>query len=873
MKRFPLILLAIGALSFASCNPSEDDKGEEVTVVKVGDSTLTLDGEATVILPAKGGIYSIGYTISNPAPDGYVDASADADWITEVNVTNSAVSFKFSDNEVFDVDRDATLTVTYKSMSETGPSKNVSIKQLSNARPEPVLTVDTKTVSVPREGGEFAIEYTLEWPVDGIEVTATTEAEWIKDIAVGEESITFKAEANNTLDELSAVIKVAYANLSEEVPVKQAAAPTPVLTVDQTPFEVSEDEYSGSIAYSIENPLEILQLVAVADVDWITDFQTGETAVSFKVLENTVAEEREGIITISYNNEKKTVSVKQAAASAYAVFKTTGWNWKEGDIVTVQLISAADASTYDMWKFKARNDGEGAKLDIVDGDTWTGIADNWMFGQFAFFPKETSGAITYNKAANTISLAGTIAAVPDDPESVMPVIGYREEESSVFDFKAAAGFVKISVSNIPETAGYAALTTAESGTYALNGSFSFDSSCEIKEENVVGTKWGEKYIYFTAPSSGAMDFYFPIPTGTIPAGLKFQILDAATASVALGEYTAEEAIEVKAGETVELPALQLPAYEWTSIGQGWFGDNYLFAQASFGKAGCMAPVEIERNDNNPSMYRVLYPYKAAASKLGVTLGGSNDPYLVFTVDGESVRFEKYKSGVLFSNATYPNCNTSLEDLSSENNAVVLDGSSPKLVTLSPKYWIESASGEGDFSVTLSDRSAYKNIINIVFPGYSVAEALAGNWGINGVTNYITLGAISDGDYNVAITHYYHTALELDGLCKGTYDPSAGTLVFPMLQSFADTGDVWDGASYSGTAIVYSFRCYSNSDGAVDLSFYIDNVNGYWNTTANKFCLDKYVSGYIEAENPASGYLSFHQYTLNQGNGVYPLQKL
>ena len=857
IKYFRLAWLLTAVLTIGCKDSMEKDwgNGNMDGLASVTNSILKLESESA-ILPAKGGICQIGYQIEKPSELGFVAASTEAEWIYDLSVVDGAISFRFNDNDVFDTNREATITVVYRSDKETGPSKTIAITQLSNEKPEPELTVNTTLVKSGYTGGEFSADYELSWPVEGVELTATTEDEWITDVTIGETAVSFTVTENKTLEVRNGIVKVAYAALIKEIPVKQDAAPTPVLTVDLTPIEFTEDGGSGEIAYSIENPLEILTLEVTANVTWITDITIGETSVTFNVPFNEDPEELAGEITFKYNNVEKAVSVTQGAASANpfvrTAFSAEGWAWKAGDIVSMQLESATEPGTYDLWKFSAREDGANSKLDIVDADIWATIADNWKLGDYAFFPKATPGYINYFKTNNTIQLTGTIGVNTDDPKRVMPFIGKKDSETNTYIFHPAAGLIKVTISNIPADAAYAALEYDDNATYALNGTFTYGEDCEIKDANCTGTKYGQKYINFTAPASGTMEFYFPIPTGTLPAGLKLTVYNASVNKV-YGTRATEEAIAVVAGETVVLPDFELPAYDWTSIGKVWFSDNYIYGQNSFNKRGRAVQVDAEQSISNPNIYRLANPYGTAASKFSVTLPGETDQYFVFTVDGETVSFDNHKIGLTFTGGSYTDCNIMAKDASSANSKVVLDGATPKMICLSPLYVIESVGGNGEYTVNLSDRSAYTNIVNIVMPGYSVAELVSGRWDVNGNANYYIEIEPNDGEQNVVITRYVNQGnLDITGTCYGTYDQEAGTLVFPNLQKFANTGDTWTGATHTGSEIWWSFRNYLSGSTA-DVSLEMNNINGYWYNDG-KFGLDKYVVDYGDA----SGYTTSGQ---------------
>ena len=82
--------------------------------------------------------------------------------------------------------------------------------------------VSEASLEFAAEGGEGVIEYTLENAVEGVELRAECEAEWITNIVVGD-AITFDVVANETIESRQTMIVVAYNSLSFEVVVKQKA--------------------------------------------------------------------------------------------------------------------------------------------------------------------------------------------------------------------------------------------------------------------------------------------------------------------------------------------------------------------------------------------------------------------------------------------------------------------------------------------------------------------------------------------------------------------------------------------------------------------------------------------------------------------------
>lgn len=102
---------------------------------------------------------------------------------------------------------------------------------------EPSLNLTSASeMSFAAEGGNGEIKYELKNPVEGVELTATSEAAWITDITVGQ-TVTFVVTTNEA-EAREAIVVVAYGDLNFEVKVKQVAkgeTPAPDTTVFTAP--------------------------------------------------------------------------------------------------------------------------------------------------------------------------------------------------------------------------------------------------------------------------------------------------------------------------------------------------------------------------------------------------------------------------------------------------------------------------------------------------------------------------------------------------------------------------------------------------------------------------------------------------------------
>ncbi len=182
---------------------------------------------------------------------------------------------------------------------------------------EPKLTLTSDaTMEFEATGGEGVITYTLENAVEGTELTATCEADWVTDVTVGE-TVTFVVNENEAEEARETKVVVAYGELSFEVAVKQAAkqaeAPkVPVFElVSEEVMEFGQEQTLGTIEFKLENPVEGVEVEAKANAAWITGITVEENTIEFVVAANDGAA-REAKITATYGMLEFKVTVKQA---------------------------------------------------------------------------------------------------------------------------------------------------------------------------------------------------------------------------------------------------------------------------------------------------------------------------------------------------------------------------------------------------------------------------------------------------------------------------------------------------------------------------------------------------------------------------------
>ena len=89
-------------------------------------------------------------------------------------------------------------------------------------QPEPTITLSTQRVELSVEGGEAIIQYSVENPVEGVELTAQCDAEWISDIVIDDTAIRLTV-AKNLGEARDTKVIVEYDTTTAEVAVLQEA--------------------------------------------------------------------------------------------------------------------------------------------------------------------------------------------------------------------------------------------------------------------------------------------------------------------------------------------------------------------------------------------------------------------------------------------------------------------------------------------------------------------------------------------------------------------------------------------------------------------------------------------------------------------------
>ena len=287
--------------------------------VEENKPALSLKSEATMKFAAEGGNGTIKYELVNPQEGTELKATCEASWVSAVAVdaTKSEISFTVAANQTYEA-RATKVKATYGELSF-----EVSVEQAAAEKPaDPELTLKseaTKEFAAEGGNGEFAFE--LKNAVEGTELVASCEAQWVSNVAVDKANnkVTYTVAANDTTEARETKVVLTYGELKVEVTVKQAGVVIEgdyVLTITtDTVLSFEAIGGSGEIGYTVENAIESLAVQASVEnnAEWITISSITADKVNFVVAANELQTQREAKIFVTYGTEEQHIRVTQRA--------------------------------------------------------------------------------------------------------------------------------------------------------------------------------------------------------------------------------------------------------------------------------------------------------------------------------------------------------------------------------------------------------------------------------------------------------------------------------------------------------------------------------------------------------------------------------
>ena len=285
-------------------NNSGADRSATLTLRYEGARDVTFDvlqrwsSSSITLTPASkevdytGGTFTFNYSIVNPREGVSVTATSQSNWITNVQISGSTVSYKVSENNS-GAQRTGKIKLTYGSYA----SAEFTVTQSWTASS---ITMTPSSQTTDYTGGSFSFSYAITNPRTNTTVTAESQVNWITNVTVSGNSINYKVAENNSGAQRTGKIKLSYGSYATvEFIVTQSWSAS---SITLTPTSQTTDYTSGSLNfnYAITNPRTNTTVTAESQVNWITDVAVSGNSISYKVLENNSAALRTGKIKLTY---------------------------------------------------------------------------------------------------------------------------------------------------------------------------------------------------------------------------------------------------------------------------------------------------------------------------------------------------------------------------------------------------------------------------------------------------------------------------------------------------------------------------------------------------------------------------------------------
>ena len=270
-------------VSVSSSTGSARDFNLDNIVITYTDSSepvpvINATSPATLAYNATSG--AINYTITNPVTGTSLVPTilTGGDWISNVDVTTSQVTFNVSTNTT-NSDRTGSIKLSYQGAQD----KTVTITQGHLDVAAPTFSPAGGNYSTAQTVNITAVSgATIYYTINGNNPT-TSSTEYSSPIQVSEYSVIKAIAVKNGV---SSPVATATYNI------------IPTINVDQPSFSLPYTASSGSFGFTITNPASGAVVTATTADDWITPSISGNT-VNFQVTENT-GNGRSGNITLSY---------------------------------------------------------------------------------------------------------------------------------------------------------------------------------------------------------------------------------------------------------------------------------------------------------------------------------------------------------------------------------------------------------------------------------------------------------------------------------------------------------------------------------------------------------------------------------------------
>lgn len=356
-------MMKLGDMEFYPMEKLDENYGFTLT-----HDIVTVDGVFVCPLDSQELVWN--YQIEGLPAGNLLQVDLESDWIHVVEITDSQIKLSLDVNDDL-AERSATLTLSHPAIA----TETLTLSQSFYG-----LQLSSYTTETTYKGGNYEVSFTIENPEQGMEPSVKCDADWISDLTIQDNKITFTVSQNNGDSDRSADVVLEYGAECLTHKVEQSYLAT-VIKTNPASTTCNYKAKSISFTYTITNPREGVVLVVSCTADWITNLTHDKSKVSFKVSENSTEESREAEILLIYGNLVVVHKVEQGANLPSEIIMNP-----------TQTSCDPDAATK-SFTYTIKNPIEGGEL------VWYREAQA-IFGDFITDVKVTPNKVTFDVSMN-----------------------------------------------------------------------------------------------------------------------------------------------------------------------------------------------------------------------------------------------------------------------------------------------------------------------------------------------------------------------------------------------------------------------------------------------------------------------------------------
>lgn len=151
--------------------------------------------------------YSIGYSIQKPIASSRLQAEASVNWINDIQVSSTKISFRLSENNSGS-DRIAKLTLSYEGARDVV----IPITQKWSA---PSFVLSPSSSAIDWLGGQYHFDFVVSNPRTEIPVTGNIQVNWITDVVISGNTVSYNVMENRDGGSRTGIIHLRLGTLAE----------------------------------------------------------------------------------------------------------------------------------------------------------------------------------------------------------------------------------------------------------------------------------------------------------------------------------------------------------------------------------------------------------------------------------------------------------------------------------------------------------------------------------------------------------------------------------------------------------------------------------------------------------------------------------